>query len=88
MVGLRSICVSCTAALTRTALKTISEWPEWVKQLQFAFNEFTALDHLRRPGQTSLSQAKLCPDYWDSVLTIAMNLRDAYDGFPHSKNGK
>ncbi len=63
---LRPISVPCTAALTRTALKTISEWPEWVKQLQFAFNEFTALEHLRRPGQTTLAQAKLCPDYWDS----------------------
>ena len=74
---LRSISVACTTALTSPALKTISEWPEWVRQLQFAFNEFTALDHLKRPGQTSLSQTKLCPDYWDSSL-IALNLRDAY----------
>ena len=84
---LRSISVACAAALTRTSLKTISEWPEWVKQLQFAFNEFTALGLLRRPGQTALSQAKLCPDYWDSS-PIALNLRDAYDGFPHSKKWK
>ncbi len=88
MVGLNSckltsISASCTAALTRTAMKTITEWPEWVKQLQFAFNEFTALDNLRRPGQTILHQAKLCPDYWDSP-PIALNLRDAYEGFPHS----
>ena len=32
----------------------------------------------------TLSQAKLCPDYWDSS-PIALNLRDAYEGFPHSK---
>ncbi len=36
---LRSISVSCTAALTRTALKTITAWPFWVKQFQFAYNE-------------------------------------------------
>ena len=55
--------------------------------MQFAYNELTALDHLRNPGQTTLSQAKLCPDYWDSS-PIALNLRDAYDGFPHSKRWK
>ena len=84
---LRSISVASTAALIRTALKTIRELPEWVKQMQFAFNEFIALDHLRNLGQTTFSQAKLCPDYWDSS-PIALNLRDAYDGLPHSKNGK
>ena len=82
---LRSISVACTAALTRTALKTISDWPDWVKELQFAHNEFIALDHLRQPGQKTLSQTKLCPDHWDSSH-IALNLRDAYEGFPHSKN--
>ena len=84
---LKSISVASTAALITTALKTISEWPEWVKQMQFAFNEFIALNHLRNPGQTTFSQAKLCPDYWDSS-PIAFNLRDAYDGFPHSKRWK
>ena len=84
---IRSISVACTAALTRTALKKITEWPDWVKQMQFAYNEFTALDRLRNPGQATLSQAKLCPDYWDSS-PIAFNLRDAYDGFPHSKRWK
>ena len=83
---LRSISVSCTAALTRTALKTITTWPSWVKQLQFAHDEFLSLDHLRAPGQKILSQAKLCPDYWDSP-PIALNLRDAYEGFPYSQNG-
>ena len=81
---IRFISVACIAALTRTALKTITGWLDWVKQMQFAYNEFTALDHLRNPGQTTLSQAKLCPDYWDSS-PIALNLKDAYDGFPHSK---
>jgi len=51
---LRSISVASIAALTRTAVKTSSEWPEWVKQMQFAFNEFIALDHLRNHGQTTL----------------------------------
>ena len=37
---LRSIEVSCAAALTRTALKTITPWPDWIKQLTFAHNEF------------------------------------------------
>ena len=83
---IRSISVACTAALTRTALKTVTERADWVKQMEFAYNEFTALDCLRWPGQTTLSQAKLCPDYWDSS-PIALNLKDAYDGFPHSKNG-
>ena len=73
---LRSISVSCTAALTRTALKTVTSWPGWVKQLQYAHDEFLTLDHLRAPGQKILSQAKLCPDYWDSP-PIALNLRDA-----------
>ena len=85
--NIRSISVACTAALTRTALKTVTEWPVWVRQMQIAYNEFTALDHLRRPGQTSLSQAKLCPDYWDSP-PIALNLKDAYDGFLIPKNGR
>ena len=81
---IKSISVACTAALTRTALKTVTGWPDWVRQMQIAYNEFTALDHLRRPGQTTLSQATLCPDYCDS-LPIALNLKDAYDGFPNSK---
>ena len=78
---IRSISVACTA------LKTITGWPDWVKQMQFAFNEFTALDHLRNPGQTKLSQARLCPDYWDSS-PVAFNLKDAYDGFPYSNKWK
>ena len=82
---LRSLEVSCTAALTRTALKTITHWLDWIKQLTFAHNEFLALDHLRAPGQQKLSQTKLCPDYWDSQ-PIVLNLRDAYEGFPFSKN--
>ena len=82
---LRSLEVSCTAALTRTALKTITHWPDWIKQLTFAHNEFLALDRLRAPGQQKLSQARLCPDYWDSQ-PIVLNLRDAYEGFPFSKN--
>ena len=56
---IRSISVACTAALTRTALKTVTEWPDWVRQMQVAFNEFSAIKHLRRPGQTTLSQATL-----------------------------
>ena len=55
--------------------------------MQFAFNEFTALDRLRNPGQTKLSQARLCPDYWDSS-PVAFNLKDAYDGFPYSNKWK
>ncbi len=82
---LRSLEVSCTAALTRTALKTITHWPDWIKQLTFAHNEFLALDHLRAPGQQMLSQAKLCPDNWDTQ-PIVLNLRDAYEGFPFSKS--
>ena len=82
---LRSIEVSCAAASTRTALKTITHWPDWTKQLTFAHNEFLALDHLRAPGQQKLSQAKLCPDYWDT-RPIVLNFRDAYEGFPFSKN--
>ena len=58
-----------------------------LNQIQFVFNEFIALDHLRNPGQTTFCQAKLCPDYWDSP-PIALNLGDAYDGFPHSKKWK
>ena len=81
---IRSISVACTAALTRTALKTVTEWPDWVRQMQVSFNEFSAIKHLRRPGQTTLSQASLCPSYWDS-LPIALNLKNAYNGFPNSK---
>ncbi len=55
--------------------------------MQFAFHEFAALDHLRNPGQTKLSQARLCPDYWDSS-PVALNLKDAYDGFPYSNKWK
>ena len=81
---LRSISVSCTAALTRTTLNTLTRWPEWIKQLTFAHNEFLAISLVRAPGQQTLSQAKLCPDYWDTP-PIALNLRDAYEGFPNSK---
>ena len=52
--------------------------------MQNAYNEFSSLDLLRKPGQTKLSQAPLCPKYWDS-LPIALNLKNAYDGFPNSK---
>ena len=31
---LTSLEVSCTAALTRTALKTITHWRDWIKQLR------------------------------------------------------
>ena len=65
-------------------MKTVTEWPDWVRQMQVSFNEFSAIKHLRRPGQTTLSQASLCPSYWDS-LPIALNLKNAYDGFPSSK---
>ena len=82
---LRSLEVSCTAPLTRTSLKTITHWTDWIKQLTFADNEFLALDHFRAPGQQMLSQTRLCLDYWDTQ-PIVLNLRDAYKGFPFSKS--
>ncbi len=54
---IRSISVACTAALTRTASTTVTEWPDWVRQMHVSFNEFSAIKHLRRPGHTTLSQA-------------------------------
>ena len=59
-----------------TALKTVTEWPEWVRQMQNAYNEFSSLDHLRKDGQTMVSQATLCFKYWDSPPT-AFNFKNA-----------
>ena len=52
---MRSISVSFTAALTRTALKTLTRWPEWIKQLTFAHNEFLAINLVSARGQQTLS---------------------------------
>lgn len=68
---IRSITVAAASALFRTASKTLTSWPEWIRQLEVA-----SAEHLPCAVSPSLS-----PSFWDSP-PIACNLREACLGFP------
>ena len=70
---IRSFNITCAAALYRTAARTTTTWPEWIRQLQAS-----AYEHLLAQA---VAAGKLCPDFWDSP-PIALNLKIAFEGFP------
>ena len=72
----RSFIVSCTAALMRTALQTVTNWPNWKLQLEMAAG------HALSIGQ--ICAGKLSPHFWDSP-PIAANLAHAFFGFPGNR---
>ena len=69
---LRSVNVACTAALFRTAAKTLVNWPEWTRQMRTAAQEHLRLDDIRNN--------RLYPRFWDSP-SFACNLKRAFEGF-------
>jgi len=69
---LRSMSAACAAALFRTAKKTITSWPAWVTQLDYAAQSFLTIAQWHR-GERSTS-------IWDTP-PIAMNLKNASMGF-------
>ena len=70
----RSFTAASTAALIRTATKTVPGWQCWIPQLQVAAQEFLPLEPLLRDTLTTSA--------WDSP-PIAVNLREASSGLPH-----
>ena len=70
----RSMVTASVAALVSTALKTITSWPDWIRQLAVAADQWLPLEPLVRE--------KLCTNCWDSP-PIACNLREASLGFPN-----
>ena len=69
----RSMVIASVAALVRTALKTITSWPDWIRQLEIAAEQWLPLEPLVRK--------KLSTNCWDSP-PIACNLREASLGLP------
>ncbi len=70
---LRYVCVSCAAALYRTATKTLSNWPKWIAALDSTSAEFLPINPLFR--------GKRSPIFWDSP-PIVSNLEEAFLGYP------
>ena len=69
---IRSLNVACAAALYRTAAKTNTGWPEWLRQLKTVAEEHLPVANLRDDRQ--------CPSFWDTP-SIAQNLQRAVQGF-------
>jgi len=69
----RSVVVSSVSALVRTALKTVTSWPSWIRQLECAALQWLPLE--------PLVKEKLSTMCWDSP-PIALNLREASLGLP------
>ena len=65
---LRSISLACAAAIFRTALATVTDWPKWISQLEICAKEFLPVDQLVKRNLT--------PVYWDSD-SLAVNLEHA-----------
>ena len=70
---IRSIVAACASAIFRTARRTLTSWPTWIKQLEVA-----AAEHL---PLSPYAADKLSTECWDSP-PIACNLREAFRGFP------
>ena len=73
--ALRSVVTASAAALMRTATKTITGWPYWLKQLREAADKWRPLKDALSPHPS--------PTSWDSP-PIACNLEEASLGFPNS----
>ena len=71
----RSISVSCAAATFRTALTTVTSWPQWISQLEIYAKECLPVDQCLK--------GVISPTYWDTD-PLAIHLKHAYNGFPNS----
>ena len=71
----RSFTAASTAALIRTALKTVTGWKSWISQLHEAAQRFLPLEPLVR--------GLLTTSIWDSP-PLAVNLREAALGLPNN----
>ena len=71
-----SACSLARATMFRTCARTITEWPEWIRQLRIASRELLPLSCL---GTNFLS-----PPCWDSSA-FACNLQEAWLCFPSDK---
>ena len=74
---LRSYCAASTAALVRTAIKTVSGWEAWIPQLKVAAERFLPL----RP----LVKEMLTTDVWDNP-PISLHLANAAKGLPEHRH--
>ena len=68
-----SLGATCSAALLRAALQTVSTWPKWLEQLEKASKSSLPLGLACR--------GSLSPAHWEST-PIAANLAHAAAGFP------
>jgi len=73
---MRSFVVASISALVRSSLKTITNWPQWISQLEEAADQFLPL----RP----MVKKTLTPSHWDSP-PIALNLSEASKGMPNDR---